>query len=317
MSPEQLSGDKLDGRSDVYSLGLVFYRMLTGVLPFQADSAQETMIKRLTDDPLPLAVARPDITFPAGLQAVLDKVLARLPAERYANAAQFGREAEAAVGGTQVARTRVGEPAATAATQIMEAGAAERGATRRPGAPTAVRRAAPAKRFPLVPVLGGVGGLGAIAVAAVLVMPKLGGKAQLGAVDSLAHRDTSRAPAGAPDTSKGAGRAPERTGRQASQTQLGGRPGPGTTTSQPPAGGPDLAGIDRDLNSAMDQAVGDAAATGRATALRYYNMASLPNAVRAKAAEIVAQSYHSDTTNYNLWHGRAATLDPKYRMPGP
>ena len=94
MSPEQLSGDKLDGRSDVYSLGLVFYRMLTGVLPFEADSAQETMIKRLTDDPLPLAAARPDITFPPELQGVLDKVLARLPADRYANAAQFGRDAE-------------------------------------------------------------------------------------------------------------------------------------------------------------------------------------------------------------------------------
>ena len=51
--------------------------MLTGVLPFQADSAQETMIKRLTDDPMPLVEARPDIAFPPKLQAVLDKALAR------------------------------------------------------------------------------------------------------------------------------------------------------------------------------------------------------------------------------------------------
>src|SRR2546422_1777413 len=47
MSPEQLSGDKLDGRSDVYSLGLVLFNMLTGTLPFAADSVQEAMIKRL------------------------------------------------------------------------------------------------------------------------------------------------------------------------------------------------------------------------------------------------------------------------------
>ncbi|HEY2825898.1 MAG TPA: serine/threonine-protein kinase, partial [Gemmatimonadales bacterium] len=60
MSPEQLSGDKLDGRSDLYSLALVYYRMLTGTLPFHAESAQETMIKRLTDDPLPLNEAKPD-----------------------------------------------------------------------------------------------------------------------------------------------------------------------------------------------------------------------------------------------------------------
>lgn len=237
MSPEQLSGDKLDGRSDVYSLGLVFYRMLTGVLPFEADSAQETMIKRLTDDPLPLAAARPDITFPPELQGVLDKVLARLPADRYANAAQFGRDAEAAVGGPQLPRTRVGEPAATAATQLMEAGGAQRGAAaKRKGAPTAVGRAAPAKRFPLVPVLGGVGGLGVIAVAAILVMPRLGGKTQLGAADTLAHRDTTPAAAGSPDTSRpGPGRTSERTVRQPSQTQPNPRPGPGPTTNPPAA----------------------------------------------------------------------------------
>src|SRR3989449_560665 len=46
MSPEQLSGDKLDGRSDLYSLALVLFKMLTGKLPFEATSVQETMIKR-------------------------------------------------------------------------------------------------------------------------------------------------------------------------------------------------------------------------------------------------------------------------------
>ncbi|HWP37604.1 MAG TPA: serine/threonine-protein kinase, partial [Gemmatimonadales bacterium] len=99
MSPEQLSGDKLDGRSDTYSLALVFYRMLTGTLPFQADSAQETMIKRLTDDPLPLNQAMPGANFPDRLQQVMDKALARMPSERYAGAAEFAREAVAAVAG--------------------------------------------------------------------------------------------------------------------------------------------------------------------------------------------------------------------------
>ncbi|HLQ59386.1 MAG TPA: serine/threonine-protein kinase, partial [Gemmatimonadales bacterium] len=79
MSPEQLSGDNLDGRSDLYSLALVFYRMLIGKLPFEATSVQETMIKRLTDEPTKLAEARPDLSFPAGLQAVLDTALACTP----------------------------------------------------------------------------------------------------------------------------------------------------------------------------------------------------------------------------------------------
>src|SRR5438132_1065028 len=77
MSPEQLAGDKLDGRSDLYSLALVLFKMLTGKLPFQATSVQETMIKRLTDDPATLVTARPDLRFPPGLQETLDAALAR------------------------------------------------------------------------------------------------------------------------------------------------------------------------------------------------------------------------------------------------
>jgi eukaryotic-like serine/threonine-protein kinase len=92
MSPEQLSGDKVDGRSDLYALALVYFRMLTGQLPFQADSVQETMIKRLTDDPETLAAARPDLTFPDGLQAVLDTALARTPATRYQTVAKFAED---------------------------------------------------------------------------------------------------------------------------------------------------------------------------------------------------------------------------------
>lgn len=92
MSPEQLSGDKVDGRSDIYSLALVFYRTLTDTLPFIAETAQETMIKRLTDEPVPLAQARPDGSFPPGLQPVMDKALARWPQDRYASAAEFSAD---------------------------------------------------------------------------------------------------------------------------------------------------------------------------------------------------------------------------------
>ena len=98
MSPEQLAGDPVDGRSDLYSLALVFYRMLTGGSPFPADSQQETMIKRLTDDPLPLATARPDVRFPAQLQRVMDRALARSPEDRYASAAEFARDVRGLVG---------------------------------------------------------------------------------------------------------------------------------------------------------------------------------------------------------------------------
>lgn len=119
MSPEQLSGDVLDGRSDIYSVALVFYRMLTGLLPFQADSAQETMIKRLTDDPLPLNQARPDMTFPAALQQVMNKALQRMPRDRYESAAAFAEDALRAV--EEMPSTPA--PDTEAATQLMDAAA--------------------------------------------------------------------------------------------------------------------------------------------------------------------------------------------------
>ncbi|MGH7530545.1 MAG: serine/threonine-protein kinase [Gemmatimonadales bacterium] len=102
MSPEQLSADTVDGRSDLYSLALVLYRMLTGKLPFEATTAQEAMIKRLTDEPAQLAQVRPDLKFPAGLQAVLDTALARSPLDRYQSVAKFAGDIAAVTGGRGV-----------------------------------------------------------------------------------------------------------------------------------------------------------------------------------------------------------------------
>jgi serine/threonine-protein kinase len=203
MSPEQLSGDKLDGRSDIYSLALVFYRMLTGVLPFQADSAQETMIKRLTDEPMPLAESRPDIGFPAALQTVLDKALARLPSERYGSAAQFGKDAQAAVAGLETARAAGGE--AEGATQLMDAEAALKAIPTKAKAPpptaVAAPAAAPAKTFPLVPVLGGVGGVAVLAVVGYLAM---GGGKKPAAANVPADTSHAAAPAPGPTNQKAA-----------------------------------------------------------------------------------------------------------------
>ncbi len=89
MSPEQLTGDPLDGRSDVYSLGLVFFRMITGELPYRSQSTQELMVDRLTRDPLTLDDVAPGVSFPAQLQPVLDRALARNREGRPASAREF------------------------------------------------------------------------------------------------------------------------------------------------------------------------------------------------------------------------------------
>jgi len=149
MSPEQLSGDRLDGRSDLYSLALVYFRMLTSQLPFQADTVQETMIKRLTDEPKKLAEVRPDLQFPSGLQPVLDAALSRTPAERYQSVAKFAEDVLSVV--QLVRATRGGVAPATRAvaeerTQLVDSHETKA---------QAARRAAKPKRS-LVPVLVGV-----------------------------------------------------------------------------------------------------------------------------------------------------------------
>ena len=99
MSPEQLAGDPLDARSDVYSLGLVAFAMLTGALPFPSETAQESMIMRLTERPRSLAEMRPGTAWPESVQGVMDLALQRDVKSRYASAAEMGRDLEAALCG--------------------------------------------------------------------------------------------------------------------------------------------------------------------------------------------------------------------------
>jgi serine/threonine-protein kinase len=95
MSPEQLRGRPLDPRTDVYSLALMTYEMLTGKLPFTGRTQQEMMIARLKSDPVPLRQAAPS----AGLEAVervLAKALQRDPGDRYQTAPELAAALDAA-----------------------------------------------------------------------------------------------------------------------------------------------------------------------------------------------------------------------------
>jgi serine/threonine-protein kinase len=83
MSPEQTRGEKLDGRSDLFSAGVVLYQMLTGERPFRGDSVVAIATKIATESPTPLAQLRPDV--PASLRRVVDRCLAKLPAQRFAS----------------------------------------------------------------------------------------------------------------------------------------------------------------------------------------------------------------------------------------
>ena len=81
MSPEQAAGERqLDGRSDLYSLGVVAYEMLTGRPPFEGESAREVMSQHIVKDPVPIQTVSPSV--PLALAEVVAQLLAKEPARR-------------------------------------------------------------------------------------------------------------------------------------------------------------------------------------------------------------------------------------------
>ncbi|NCF26432.1 MAG: CHASE2 domain-containing protein [Gammaproteobacteria bacterium] len=93
MSPEQLSGRKVDGRSDLFSLGVMLFQLSTGQLPFKADSMASLMYKIANDaHPSPMDL-RPDL--PPCLTSIIDKALAKLANERYSRGAEMARNLRA------------------------------------------------------------------------------------------------------------------------------------------------------------------------------------------------------------------------------
>ena len=114
MSPEQLAGEKLDARTDVYSLALVLFNMLTGTLPYPRLTSRETLVRRLTSPPSTLAEVMPDGDWPVALQRALDRALAPELDERYSSVGDFGRDVLEAVATLDPDRTvRVANPFAT------------------------------------------------------------------------------------------------------------------------------------------------------------------------------------------------------------
>ena len=93
MSPEQALGGALDPRSDLFTLGLIFYELLTGKMPFAADSALASLIKRTQERAIP--ISQHDKTIPAPLTQIVSKCMERDPKLRYQSAAELIRDLEA------------------------------------------------------------------------------------------------------------------------------------------------------------------------------------------------------------------------------
>jgi len=113
LSPEQARGGEVDQRSDLYSLGVVLYELLTGKTPFEGDTPVEIAMKHLSNAPKPPSKLRPDI--PEELDMVVLRALAKDPDDRYQSADEMEADLERVARGAPVAAATV-----DSATQVLQ-----------------------------------------------------------------------------------------------------------------------------------------------------------------------------------------------------
>ncbi|MBN1488204.1 MAG: protein kinase [Anaerolineae bacterium] len=104
MSPEQAQGLTVDARSDQYSLAVVAYEMLSGIVPFQADSTMAVLYKVTHEPPPPISDVKSDL--PKGVETVLEQAMAKEPEARFENVAAFINALEDALAGKKVKRSK-------------------------------------------------------------------------------------------------------------------------------------------------------------------------------------------------------------------
>jgi formylglycine-generating enzyme required for sulfatase activity len=97
MSPEQVAGQKVDGRSDQFSLAVTLYELMTGEKAFPGDSLTTVLYRIMQEDPIPLRRVNP--SFPEAMDLVLKKAMAKNPNDRYQKLTEFGSDLLAAASG--------------------------------------------------------------------------------------------------------------------------------------------------------------------------------------------------------------------------
>jgi len=122
LSPEQARGGEIDQRSDLYSLGIVLYELLTGKTPFDGETPVEIAMKHLSNAPQPPSKLRPDI--PPELDMVVLRALAKNPDDRYQSADEMEADLERVARGARVSAATV-----DSATQVLRRPAAAAAAT--------------------------------------------------------------------------------------------------------------------------------------------------------------------------------------------
>jgi serine/threonine-protein kinase len=111
MSPEQAQGKSLTAGSDIYSLAVILYEVLTGKLPFEARTAMEFIQQHVTTPPIPIDERVADRHFPPLLWKVIERALKKAPEERYGSAADFAIAMNAVLKGATIMPPTLAPPA--------------------------------------------------------------------------------------------------------------------------------------------------------------------------------------------------------------
>jgi serine/threonine-protein kinase len=115
MSPEQVAGKKVDGRADLFSLGVMLYEMMTGEKPFEGDSIA-TLLFRISSEPHPDPVLKASDRVGPAVKAIIDKALQKNPDNRYQRGADMAKDLRAAIQNpTTIPPVAAAAPAAPAA----------------------------------------------------------------------------------------------------------------------------------------------------------------------------------------------------------
>jgi hypothetical protein len=171
IAPEQAQGRPVDEHTDVYSLGILLYELLTAELPFSGDNFVAVAMRHINEPPPSVSERRPEV--PLRVDAAIQKALAKEPGDRFATMVDFGRELDACL-----EEVRVGN--GTSATMVLPPAPPAAGPPPPPRAPVAGRTGPRRRRrVPLVPALVAIGvAVVAAALAIVLVRDDGSGKAK-------------------------------------------------------------------------------------------------------------------------------------------